>query len=166
MAFAAVPQSGPRLPCARCLPVGLCAPLTVILRKACGTIAVTWVPSRVHGTQSVLNKSHPCWIALCIKEHTALSESGVEVRWQWESSLKVQVTPTEKRLVLPWVILSRGLGECPGRLEKHSIPGTSGGSRQDAKHQFTDCGFQRFRNHQSPQQLHCVQPAQEKPQGF
>ena len=113
--------------------------------------SVTWVPSRVHGTQLVLNKSHPCWIALRIKEHTALSESGVEVRWQWESSLKVQVTPTEKGLVLPWVILSRGLGGCPSRLEKHSTPGTSGGSRQDAEHQFTDCGFQRFGNHQSPQ---------------
>lgn len=86
---------------------------------------------------------------MCIKEHTALSESSVEVRWQRESSLKVQVTPTEKGLVLPRS-LSRGLGECPGRLEKHSIPGTSGGSRQDAEHQFTDCGFQRFGNHQSP----------------
>lgn len=106
------------------------------------------MPSRVNGTQ--LNKSRPCWGALCIREHTALSGSSVEVRWQWEGSLKMQVTPPEKELVLPPVILSRGLGECPGRPEEHSIPETAGGSRQDAECQFTGCSFQGLRNHQSP----------------
>ena len=103
------------------------------------------MPSRVHGTQ--LNKSSPCWGALCIREHTALSGSSVEVRWQWEGSLKVQVTPPEKELVLPPVILSRGLGECPGRPEEHSIAETAGGSRQDAECPFTGRGFQGLRNH-------------------
>ena len=106
------------------------------------------MPSRVHGTQ--LNKSCPCWVAVCLKEHTALSGSSVGVQWQREGSLKVQETPTEKGLVLPPVILSRGLGECPGRPEEHSIPETAGGSRQDAECQFTGHGFQGLGNHQSP----------------